>query len=373
MPLAGIFKTQHEEKAQIDSYFFKLHYRVTTTLLFLSCILVNANSLIGKPIECVSGTDGQVKAVLNTYCWISQTFSVPPRSVLGLPEETKDIAGEEFAYPGVQPYTKDGSKDKVFHAYYQWVAIVLFLQAIFFYIPHQLWKGLEGGKISTITNGLLGRTMKIEERKQKRTELVGYLHETWNMHNTYAAKYFFCLLLNIVNVIVQVYLIDLFLGGAFMKYGLDYLQWVQSDYEDRFEWEDPMIKVFPRITKCTFHKYGSSGTIEAHDSLCVLAVNIINEKIYIALWVWFVILGILTLLDLIYIVGLYLIPSSRVSLVERKMKSLKDSMNLIKRKGNIGDWFMINQLSKNMDEILFTDFLEKLAEKLKTDPPNLAV
>ena len=52
---------------------------------------------------------------------------------------------------------------------------------------------------------------------------------------------------------------------------------------------DPMAKVFPKVTKCSFHKYGPSGTIEIRDGLCVLPLNIINEKIYILLWFWSVI------------------------------------------------------------------------------------
>ena len=35
---------------------------------------------------------------------------------------------------------------------------------------------------------------------------------------------------------------------------------------------DPMSKVFPRMTKCNFHKYGGSGTIEVIDALCVLSM-----------------------------------------------------------------------------------------------------
>ena len=68
---------------------------------------------------------------------------------------------------------------------------------------------------------------------------------------------------------------------------------------------DPMARVFPKMTKCTFHKwgqifmkqnppcplymlydlrYGPSGTIVNHDGLCILPINIINEKIYVFLW-----------------------------------------------------------------------------------------
>ena len=38
------------------------------------------------------------------------------------------------------------------------------------------------------------------------------------------------------------------------------------------------------MTKCTFHKFGSSGEIEKHDAMCILPLNIVNEKIYIFLW-----------------------------------------------------------------------------------------
>ena len=61
-----------------------------------------------------------------------------------------------------------------------------------------------------------------------------------------------------------------------------------------------MVYIFPRMTKCTFHKFGTSGEIEKHDALCILPLNIFNEKIYIFLWFWMFILGILTLLVVIY-------------------------------------------------------------------------
>jgi hypothetical protein len=60
-----------------------------------------------------------------------------------------------------------------------------------------------------------------------------------------------------------------------------------------------MIYVFPRMTKCTFHKFGTSGNIEKHDALCILPLNIVNEKIYIFIWFWLLILGFLTFVILV--------------------------------------------------------------------------
>ncbi len=64
-------------KADIDSPFFKLHYRTTATILFISCLLVTANNLIGKTIDCIG--ENIPGNVLNTYCWIMSTFSVPSK------------------------------------------------------------------------------------------------------------------------------------------------------------------------------------------------------------------------------------------------------------------------------------------------------
>ena len=43
--------------------------------------------------------------------------------------------------------------------------------------------------------------------------------------------------------------------------------------------KDPLNSVFPKVAKCTFNKYGPSGTIEKFDGLCILSLNIINEKV----------------------------------------------------------------------------------------------
>lgn len=57
---------------------------------------------------------------------------------------------------------------------------------------------------------------------------------------------------------------------------------------------DPMSRVFPKMTKCTFHKYGGSGTLQVIDAMCVLGMNILSEKIYIFLWFWFILLAVVT-------------------------------------------------------------------------------
>ena len=180
----------------------------------------------------------------------------------------------------------------------------------------------------------------------------------------FPSRYFFCDLLNFINVIGQMYFVNLFLGGVFMTYGTDVINFMSMEDKER---SDPMMEVFPRVTKCTFHKYGSSGTIQKLDALCVLGLNIINEKIYITLWFWFVILALITALYSVYVVALISMPGLRRNLVIRKAKqSNRDHARHLVERADIGDWFLIFLISRNLDSTMYNIFIEEISEKFKT-------
>ena len=50
----------------------------------------------------------------------------------------------------------------------------------------------------------------------------------------------------------------------------------------------------------SFYTYGASGTIENHDAMCVLPINIVNEKIYVFMWFWLLFLCCVSLIDMVY-------------------------------------------------------------------------
>lgn len=116
---------------------------------------------------------------------------------------------------------------------------------------------------------------------------------------------------------MNMFFIDSFLGGAFFTYGTEVVKFNGMNQENR---QDPMIEIFPRVTKCTFHKFGASGTIQKLDALCVLALNILNEKIYIFLWFWFIILAAMSGVALAYSTAVILLPSSREWIIKKRFK-----------------------------------------------------
>ncbi|KAH0953451.1 hypothetical protein HN011_008216 [Eciton burchellii] len=350
--VAGFVKVRYlVDKAVIDNMVFRTHYRITSAIMFLCCIIVSANNLIGDPINCVS--DGAVSGhVINTFCWITYTFT--------LPENNLKPVGTHVAHPGLG----GDYGERKFHSYYQWVPFMLFLQGVLFYIPHWMWKQWEEGKIRMITEGMRGAMVEPKQERQAKTErLVQYIIETLHLHNSYAAGYFFCEILNFVNVIGNIFFVDTFLGGAFLTYGTDVLKFSSMNQEER---TDPMIEVFPRVTKCTFHKFGASGTIQKLDALCVLALNILNEKIYIFLWFWLIVLAIFSGLAVLYSMAVVLMPSTRETIIRKRFKfGTAAAVSALIRKTQVGDFLLLHLIGQNMNIMVFNELLEELCRRLQ--------
>merc|ERR1712129_256882 len=194
-------------------------------------------------------------------------------------------------------------------------------------------------------------------------------------------KFFGCEVLNFVNVLGQMFFMDLFLGGEFTTYGSDVIAMTDLEQEQR---TDPLSRVFPKVTKCTFHKFGPSGTVQKFDGLCVLPLNIINEKIYVFLWFWFVILAIITAIQVfhslydclnfisisetqvMYRLATCFVPSMREMLLKARSRLTKKPGQVegICRKFGLGDWFLLYQLGKNIDPLIFREFIADLHNKL---------
>lgn len=340
----------------IDNNIFRLHYKATV-LIFLGCsLLVTARQYFGDPIDCI--VDGVPGSIMDTYCWIHSTFTIPSRMV--------GVKGRDFPEPGLAPLSdlEEGTELK-YHKYYQWVCFFLFLEAAFFYLPRYLWKTAEGGKIKMLVQGLMEPMVSPDAKADQISLIVKYFRLHRGSHVLYSFKFFICEILNFVNVIGQIYFIDLFLGNEFTDYGIRVLEFTEMDETERV---DPMNLVFPKVTKCTFHKYGPSGTVELKDGLCVLPVNIINEKIFVFVWFWLVIVAAMTGLFLIYRIAVLVGPQIRVALITFRggrstsrshVEAILDPPSLSYAE-KIGDWLVLYFVVKNLDPLTVNDLIRHL-------------
>jgi len=340
-------------KPRGDSFVFRMHYRTTFVLIMACCLMVTATQYLGDNIACMSDGGSVPGKVIDTYCFISSTFTLP---------STADFqAGLEVAHKGLGPRTPD--TETKYHNYYMWVPYVLFLQAISFYLPHWLWKMMQTDKVINVLQGLNYLIVNQEERKKKEDVMVDYLYYNWGRHRVWAWKYVFCEALNLVNVVLQLIITNDFLGGEFTTYGSRVIDFMNEDPSQR---TDPMYEVFPRVTKCSFHRYGPSGSIERHDALCVLSINVLNEKIYLTMWFWLLFLLSLSILMVIYRVITVLFPSFRTKMLQSRAQrySSRDTTETVAEKCNFGDWYLLNTLSRNMNGPTFAEVIKKLEDKM---------
>ena len=223
-------------------------------------------------------------------------------------------------HPSVGQYD-ERFHEKVHHKYYQWVPFMLGLSAMLFYLPKFIWNNCEKANMQTICEEVdkegksMSRTVIDNDTTIKRISKVlkHYMRGHW--HKSYTITLMLCETMNAVVVVVVWFLTDYFLDYRFRTFGGDYHKfwagWFSAglmEPRNNVEEYGPLDAAFPKVTKCTFYSFGYSGTQQKHDGLCVLMLNIINEKCYLILWYWYIIAGIVSLVIIIKHLSWFLVP-----------------------------------------------------------------
>jgi len=128
-----------------------------------------------------------------------------------------------------------------------------------------------------------------------------------------------------------------------------------------------MCRTFPRVASCNYFRFGPGGDQEKINAICILALNMINDKVFALIWWWCCFLSCLGALRLIYSAVLASSAYLRFQVfnlrVNRYVKrcTKKELIQAYIRSIPRGDWFVLYQLSKNLYRPFFMDFLTTLS------------
>ena len=128
-----------------------------------------------------------------------------------------------------------------------------------------------------------------------------------------------------------------------------------------------MCDAFPRVASCDYWRWGSGGQQENINAICILALNMINDKVFLILWWWFLFLAVIGAVRLVYRAAQILSSGLRFQLINLRMnRYFKRSAKIVKienylNNAKLGDWFVLYQLSKNLNRPFFMDFLTVLS------------
>ncbi|CAF0883144.1 unnamed protein product [Rotaria sordida] len=302
----------------------QIHYQITFTILIISAVASTTLQYYAEPIHCIQPaqfTEGYT-SFARTLCWLNNTYFYP------------------------QTYTRlpMNKNERLQHTlrYYQWLPFVYLIQAFFFLLPHLIWVGFY--KRNGLNPGLMvnqgkkfddkpeisGRIAKEIERYLMCRQLAQCKKKLLFRHNvnesldhastplllpnisfrvryhTYylVTLYLLIKLLYIINIILQVLILNVILSTGtygFYQFGFDTMKYVfHSSIRERIsELSHKHQQLFPFVTLCDFH-IRELGQDHYYTIECILLINIFYEKAYFAMWVWFNILFIISIISFIY-------------------------------------------------------------------------
>jgi hypothetical protein len=121
-------------------------------------------------------------------------------------------------------------------------------------------------------------------------------------------------------------------------------------------------------------RYGRGGGQETKNAICILSLNIINDKVFTVVWCWHCVLIICGVLRIVLRVVQLCSASSRLALLKMQMDRYLANNKHAKHIEHyvtycsIGDWFLLYQMNKSMNKRFFAEFLALLSLKINPDP-----
>ena len=372
--ILGLFSYNKLRSAQDEDWVDRLNHVYTTILLIAFAFLVTGGLYVGMPIECLKphGTDIEMGYV-NSFCWIRNTYYVPM---------------EEGGFPTSEEY-----KDHQEISFYQWVPQILIFMALMFKLPSVVWRMFNGGTginmdkmVSMTVDSQIGDA---EKREETVSMIAKYLDRWLRAHHHYednaivrfrhkmntaccflfskregtylVGLYFVVKALYATNTIAQFFILNSLLGSWFSTVGFDSINGQFGHWNTSH--------IFPRVTFCDGHIRQMNQKINHFTTQCLLPINLFNEKIFIFLWYWLVLVSACTLGNLVFWLWRSLFNRNKVAYVKKYLKMMdeireNDDKKLVKEFADdyLRDdgMFVLRIVARNTNDILLSDIIRHM-------------
>ncbi|KAL3309881.1 Innexin inx3, partial [Cichlidogyrus casuarinus] len=180
-------------------------------------------------------------------------------------------------------------------------------------------------------------------------------------------------LLYMINVIGQFFLMDQFLGSESQRFfGVNLLY----NLSRGVEWSHSGN--FPRITLCDFTIRKVAGNLHSHTVQCVLPINMLNEKIFIFLWFWYVLVAAVCFSSFFHWFHKCTFRLSRIQFI-RKFLKLREALepgNKKKSYSFVDDYlrpdgvFILRLVAQNAGELVASEIVERMWQIFKQHQSN---
>jgi len=203
-------------------------------------------------------------------------------------------------------------------------------------------------------------SLRIQQSLQQRTILSSLLQRGSYLSTLYLVVKFIYML----QILVQFVILNNFLGTHYTFWGFEILR----DLAYGLEWQESGH--FPRVTMCDF-EIRVLGNTHRHTLQCVLMINMFNEKIYLFVWWWLLLLGVFTLFNLVYWLTMVLSKPQQESFISQYLRVYRlvkeqdiNEINAINKFVHVylrsDGVFLLRLISMNAGDLITTDIVYQL-------------
>ena len=133
--------------------------------------------------------------------------------------------------------------------------------------------------------------------------------------NYFMTSAMFVKFLYVINAFMQFFILNNFLGKEFGLFGFEVFNRLVNDNADDIK-TSPR---FPRVTLCDF-QIRQMQNVQSWTVQCVLPINLFNEKIFLFLWFWLLVLCILSFISLCTSSYTMIFPLKRMTYIKKCLK-----------------------------------------------------
>jgi hypothetical protein len=337
-----------KSSTNVSTTIFKLN-KLTCAFLLCCSILTTSKQFFGDPIHCMTGESPAIPLpVFESYCFMRSTYS----------HRQLDLNHRSSTHPGLQSgkYGVRGS-NVVYHNYYQWVCLLMVIQAAICYSPWVYWKGVERSRISKLVEKVSKDPLTETPVKDQICGLGEFLINNSGWFNTCAFKLVLAQVICLVLSITQLYLMDVVMGYQFLHLGKHIFTLEQLSLA--------LNKVFPIVVACDMKYFGHTGLPVQVSGMCTLPINIVNEKIYFILFVWYVFLIIVSVALIAWECFHIICSKLRLATLSRlvnKSPSGCRAVRFVTKRASYGDFVLLQLIARNIDTAQFESLMQHLYE-----------
>lgn len=286
------------EHSYLDDGFDRANRIYCPVLLMVSASLLGLIQFFGDPIECTKVTrESEADAdYVKSYCWAHGTYAISNGRHL---------------------------------SYYQWVPVILALQAFFFQMPYIFWatrSRLSGLNLPSLMHGAFKLTEVLGKEEERRgiVKEVSHLMDVYFQRNLIKKEksfkrktsknltlcFFLAKILYLVNIVMQLILLNELLNEQFFQ---NFNKFVIKVFK-RQSYEES--ELFPLLAECRFYNKIADINAKRYKShLCTLPLNMYNDRVFAAICLMLIVMLLGMAFSILTWATKLFVPSLKGSLV----------------------------------------------------------